>query len=727
MTDTQITPEQADALDHARHLTEYGVPVFLAEPALTSDGEWDPEGGTGNTGYRFPSDWQHAVADADVLDEWRPGWALCAVTGHGVDVLDVDPRNGGDASLAAMKAEGLVPISYGRQRTPSGGTHDLIASLGVGKGKIKRLPGIDVLAGDSDGNGRSIAFLAPTEKVSKVTGEVVGYEWTIAPDLAVLEMLDGDYSGAALTEVLRAERPSMVRPEPREVDLSVLPTDAEVRKAVAVLAKAGREVREAAAGGRNESLIRHLPTLYQFVLGGCLAETDVDEQMQEAAAASGIAAEFDKVRKSAWKIADRGGADRPRIDTPADDFGPAELDGLFDATATLQHIRQAAHSRMVGAPALLCYMLGRVLTEVPPSVCLPPVIGGRASLNLGIAIVGTSGAGKSAMLAVSRELFGLEGMYQEDLERNVGSGEGLVQTFLEFNKEQNRNVLIADPRRILTVDEIDSLGATKNRSGATIGPTIRSALTGGSLGQENATADRKRHVGANSYRLVMVLGVQPTRSGVLLEDADAGTPQRLVWVKAADPTVDPSASWPGGLGWQMPALPPEIDYPDHIKAEVRSARLKQVKDGAEGLEGHMLLTRLKVATALALLHGETAITDQWWTIAGQIIGESMTVQEECRRVLSSEVQQSQNASAISKDRAEDAADGDRVRRCARAILNRLKKEPGEWLLSKSYRPAARLRECMDEALENLVASGQVEVEDYVSEKGTEARRVRYVG
>jgi hypothetical protein len=38
--------------------------------------------------------------------------------GHGLDLVDIDPRNGGDP--AAL--DGKMPISYGCAATPSGGS-----------------------------------------------------------------------------------------------------------------------------------------------------------------------------------------------------------------------------------------------------------------------------------------------------------------------------------------------------------------------------------------------------------------------------------------------------------------------------------------------------------------------------------------------------------------------------------------------------------------------------
>jgi hypothetical protein len=203
------------ALDHARHLADGGVPLFLAEPARDPDGVWDPEGGTGRTGYVLPRGWQRTTADPAVVDRWKPGMALCAVMGHVVDGLDVDPRSGG--SLAALN--GTMPRSYGRQQTPSGGTHDLIAPLGLAS-RDGVLPGIDVKAGVA-GQGHGFLFLAPTLKRSKVTGEVGAYRWTTPPDLDPLTLIGGDTSGEALAKRIRAVRERQAAPAAAPVGAQV--------------------------------------------------------------------------------------------------------------------------------------------------------------------------------------------------------------------------------------------------------------------------------------------------------------------------------------------------------------------------------------------------------------------------------------------------------------------------------------------------------------------------
>lgn len=179
----ELTPEQKTALDHARHLAEHGAPIFVARADTSA------------LGFRLPPGWQRTEPNPSVVNHWRAGDALCLVTGVLVDVVDVDPRNGGDR--AALN--GSMPNTYGQQSTPSGGTHDLIAPLGIPKGKAS--PGIDVQAGDPSGEGRGFVFLAPTERPSKVTGEVRSYEWVIEPDVGMLLIGDDD-SGTALRNVV---------------------------------------------------------------------------------------------------------------------------------------------------------------------------------------------------------------------------------------------------------------------------------------------------------------------------------------------------------------------------------------------------------------------------------------------------------------------------------------------------------------------------------------------
>lgn len=181
-------PDVAQALDVAPALIAAGVPVFAARPD-EQGGVWRPDGGHGGCGYWLPPCWEKTVPTLNWLDPtvpgyegkaWRPGWALGAVMGHGLDLLDVDPRNGGDASRAELVAAGRWPTVYAVADTPSGGTHEFVASLGVSS-LDNLMPGLDVKAGLPNGKGRGFAFIAPTVKAHKVTGVLSTYRWRVEP------------------------------------------------------------------------------------------------------------------------------------------------------------------------------------------------------------------------------------------------------------------------------------------------------------------------------------------------------------------------------------------------------------------------------------------------------------------------------------------------------------------------------------------------------------------
>lgn len=181
-----ITPEQRSALEVARDLARSGVPIFLARP--------DP---AEPTGYKLPARWQEFAASPHVVDSWEPGMALCAVTGHGLDLVDVDPRAGGSTDGVPM------PEVYLAATTPSGGLHYFVKSLGV-PSLDGVFPGVDLKSGTVDGTGRGLAFIAPTVRRSKVDGVERPYCWigdsSFSLDANNNSRFLADQSGAALRE-----------------------------------------------------------------------------------------------------------------------------------------------------------------------------------------------------------------------------------------------------------------------------------------------------------------------------------------------------------------------------------------------------------------------------------------------------------------------------------------------------------------------------------------------
>lgn len=200
-----ITQEEADAgLDQARRLIRLGCAVFVARPARDRNTlHWDASWGHGGSGYWLPEDWESTPVNLGTLDRYQYGDALGLVTGHALDVLDIDPRNGGDTDLIQLVQLGLVPTAYAKAATPSGGEHLFIAP--TGERKTKR-GGLDLQAGDADGQGRGFVWIAPTVRRSKVSGQVRTYRW-VEP-LTEQGVGRPDDTATALVEWFHAAKPT---------------------------------------------------------------------------------------------------------------------------------------------------------------------------------------------------------------------------------------------------------------------------------------------------------------------------------------------------------------------------------------------------------------------------------------------------------------------------------------------------------------------------------------
>ncbi|HEY3546290.1 MAG TPA: bifunctional DNA primase/polymerase [Propionicimonas sp.] len=204
--DETISDEFADDLEIPHWLVDAGIPVLVAKPAIDRRGNHDWAAGVG--GFFPPAGWPTARPSHAEVDRWRPGFGLLAVTGCGLDVLDVDPRNGGGATIAMLREAGLVPRIVGEVETPSGGSHLFVRSLGVG---TARIDGVDIQAGDRAGAGRAFVWTTPTRRRAKAgprAGDVVAYRWVVEPAEADLATLGGDEpdDGADLLRELIASR-----------------------------------------------------------------------------------------------------------------------------------------------------------------------------------------------------------------------------------------------------------------------------------------------------------------------------------------------------------------------------------------------------------------------------------------------------------------------------------------------------------------------------------------
>jgi putative DNA primase/helicase len=287
---SDITPDQQRAIQVAHQLVDAGIPVFSAAPNHGNGPE-----------FHYPNGWQHFRPRHEQVDMWQPGWALCAVMGVKADVIDVDPRNGGERGYAELVASGAMPQAYGIAQTPSGGRHYLIPRTGLAKGKPAE--GVDLQAGDDRGEGRGFVFIAPTVRVAKGgpdKGRPVAYRWTREPDLDALATAERP---VALVERIRAGK------APRQAPSTAVDSDDPfdspsgiwtVAEAERVIGAQLQAVQNARNGSVNAALGGAARLLGRFVAGGYLTEQEASARLLEALERGGV-------HSDAWNLANRKG------------------------------------------------------------------------------------------------------------------------------------------------------------------------------------------------------------------------------------------------------------------------------------------------------------------------------------------------------------------------------------------------------------------------------------
>lgn len=359
----------------------------------------------------------------------------------------------------------------------------------------------------------------------------------------------------------------------------------------------------------------------------------------------------------------------------------------WDSRPWLRHIHTFARARMISPFALMSVVLVRAICQVPPWVTIPPIIGGRASLNLFAALIGTSGSGKTAVAAASSEL-----MPWADPWVHVGSGEGLLHTYVQrvrasaeegetgggriWKQEYHRHQAAG------IVDEIDTLTAIGARQGSTLISTLRSAWSGTDIGFAYADPTKRLRLDAHMYRLGLVIGGQPTRCEALFDDEDGGLPQRFIWASLMDPGA------PKVLPDSPGELPPLQTYsgqhqtmtlPEVLVDAVVAARHEVLTTGdTDGLNGHAMLNRIKIAAAVAIMENRLNVSPDDWELAGQIHAASDATRAWVQSVLS------QQRRALGERRAEaraheaivvDAAlERDKTSRAAKTIARKVHRE-----------------------------------------------------
>lgn len=321
-------------------------------------------------------------------------------------------------------------------------------------------------------------------------------------------------------------------------------------------------------------------------------------------------------------------------------------DEFWAARERLTAIRLTAHAAARSGDAVLAGVLTRISAATDPAYALPAIVGSRGSLNMFAAIIGATGSGKTTGKNIASELVPMPDHEHIIDDLKISSGEGIAEAFmgevtvLDADGKKVRERRQVNRAAFAYVDEGSILRELGDRKGSTLLTTLRSAWAGETLGQDNASAERKRRIPAHKYRFALLAGFQMEAAQVLLQEANLGTPQRFMWMNADDsclPTDEADLPRRPAWKWTPPPVPnlngvpfsTEIGFPTEVRRQVRQADL-DVNSGrvvVDVLDAHRNLMRMKVSALLALL-GERCDTNmEDWALAGVVMDASRAVMD----------------------------------------------------------------------------------------------------
>ncbi|MEV0711472.1 hypothetical protein [Nocardia aurea] len=261
----------------------------------------------------------------------------------------------------------------------------------------------------------------------------------------------------------------------------------------------------------------------------------------------------------------------------------------------------------------------------------------------------------------------------------LGSGEGIARTFRPAGLDEDEPN--SRPSALFSAPEVDTLAALMDRSGATLEGELRKLYSGESIGFNNAGKMTRSVVAAQSYRACLIVGVQPLRAKVLLDGADGGTPQRLLWLPVTDEDApDHAPAEPAQWVVQTPQpiwQPGSLAIPQRARDAIDSARLARLRgetDDSKALDGHALLSRLKVAAALMALDGRTAVDADDWDLAQIVMAVSNATRRQVQAAVTEQAQRSNKARALATVEREEIIAERKLQRACDRILYWLAKD-----------------------------------------------------
>lgn len=492
-------------------------------------------------------------------------------------------------------------------------------------------------------------------------------------------------------------------PENRRTSVTRINTGGSTRYGLSAAQGECDKLSNLTRGVRNQELFKAACNLGELVAGGELTEEDAYDYLIRGSTTNGYIRDdgqtaADKSIRSGF----RKGSGNPRSasqnfewskyepltpEAPPDEDTVPEVASIglssdfWEARPYLTYIRDKAWSRIQSAEGLLGAVLARVAADSDHRIKLPPIIGAPCGLSLLVALSAKSGGGKSVCSGIAKEIIPARNIAPDCDGVPPGSGEGLIE--LLYGMETEVDPITGKQQEVrrqvhynayIYIDEGIILSQLASRSGGSVfWSVLRSVFSDQTIGQSNASQERRRVIPAGRYVYGLVMAIQPQKTAALFGEAAEGTPQRLLWmpIKTYRPGRKDRPEEPMTYPWPNINFKPDALFGDRMYIEVdqqikndiidryheRMSQPDNPEDDDE-LDSHEDLLCLKVASILAILDGRTNVTKRErksdppgdWDLAQQVLHVSRMT-----RGIAWDYQQSARKK-FNKGRGEDRAD-----------------------------------------------------------------------
>lgn len=345
---------------------------------------------------------------------------------------------------------------------------------------------------------------------------------------------------------------------------------------------------------------------------------------------------------------------------------PEEL--FWESRESLKFIRTLSQQKLVSRWTLLGVAIQRALHTVPWDVHYES-FRGPAPLNTLVGFVGPTGTGKT----LGSGVLGRFMIFPDSDPSNIftkswtgfvepGSGEAMPDFYVEpapKDAEEGEEYELAFDRKIwahpnhaaaFSFDEVGMLDARNSRQGSTITDYLKQGYSGSEFGR--VLKGRKGTLlQPHTYRFTCGVNLQPARAGSFFTDSEVagGFPSRFVWFNTQDPSLkrhfdivelEPfRAAFVDWSGVESIRALPKMDEA-HKDQHFASTAGK-----VEAIDSHLLLTRAKVACALAVLDNRASLNDEDWELSESVVEHSRQTRDLILDTLAKEASKSRDRNA----------------------------------------------------------------------------------